>query len=296
MKSGSLVCLLLCLALSQGIVAQDVKVRGVVVDEKSEAIFSGNVIMYSIPDTTFITGEVITEGRFLVRVPIKDSVYMKCQAMGFEPQWYTLVRGESDSINCDTLHLMSANLNTVEIRDAMPPVVQNQGNKLSVDVENSSLSAAGTAYEVLENTPGLTIGTDGNVTVFGKGTAIIYLDGQRIPAEMLRSVPSVTIARVEIIKNPPASYDAQGRAVVNIVTKKGAMEGYNVDIFQQVSYSRFLTRISSTMQLFQRRSLVIPESMVIGERTNGPSRVGPECRLAIAGRIRCTCDRSLKTA
>lgn len=236
MRSGILFILLVCFALPGTLTAQEVIVRGIVVDEKNEAIFSGNVVMYSIPDTTFIAGDVITEGKFRIKVPIRDSVFMKCQAMGFEPQWYTLIRGESDSINCDTLHLITSNLKEVEII-AMAPVVQNLGNKLSVDVESSSLSAAGTAYEVLENTPGLTIGTDGNVTVFGKGTAILYLDGQRIPAEMLRSIPSVTIARVEILKNPPASYDAQGRAVVNIVTKKGAMEGYNVDLFQQVSYT-----------------------------------------------------------
>jgi hypothetical protein len=227
---------LLLLIWSTSAFAQSVNVHGVVADSKNEIIYAGNVVIYSFPDTTFITGAAIEAGRFSVDAPIKDSVLMKCNVMGYEPQWYTLIRGVKDSINCDTLHMSTTTLKQVEII-AMAPVVQNLGNKLSVDVENSSLSAAGTAYEVLENTPGLTINTDGSVTVFGKGTAVLYLDGQRIPAEMLRSIPSITIARIEIIKNPPASYDAQGRAVVNIVTKKGAMEGYNIDLFQQVSYT-----------------------------------------------------------
>lgn len=230
------ILLLVVLLWSSAVMAQDVTVHGVVADSKNEIMYAGNVVLYSFPDTTFITGTAIEAGHFTVQVPIKDSVVMKCNVMGYEPQWYTLIKGQKDSINCDTLHMDNTTLKVVDII-AMAPVVKNEGSKLSVDVENSSLSAAGTAYEVLENTPGLTIGTDGNVTVFGKGTAILYLDGQRIPAEMLRSIPSVTIARVEIIKNPPASYDAQGRAVVNIVTKKGAMEGYNIDIFQQVSYT-----------------------------------------------------------
>lgn len=236
MKSGLKLLIVCFLSLAQMCLAQNVAITGIVTNDKSEPIFSGNVVVYSIPDTGFIAGEVITEGKFKLVAPIKDSVLLKCSSMGYDPQWYTLIRGASDSMNVDTLHLFTSNMKAVEIR-AMAPVVQNVGHKLSVDVENSSLSAAGTAYEVLENTPGLTIGTDGNVTVFGKGTAILYLDGQRIPAEMLRSIPSVSIARVEIQKNPPASYDAQGRAVVNIVTKKRAMEGYNVDLFQQVSYT-----------------------------------------------------------
>lgn len=227
------------LVMSRFADAQQVIVKGVVTDDKFQPVFTGNVVFYTIPDSTYITGEVITEGKFQVAVPIKDSVLLKCSSMGFEPQWYTLVRGVSDTINCDTLHLLNANMKEVEIR-AMAPVVQNKGNMLQVDVENSSLSAMGTAYEVLENTPGLTLDMNGNVTVFGRGTAMLYLDGQRIPAEMLRSIPSVTISHVEILKNPPASYDAQGRAVVNVVTKKKAMEGYNVDLFQQVTYTKMV--------------------------------------------------------
>jgi hypothetical protein len=236
MMNGSRILLIALLLWSSSLFAQDVTVHGVVADSTNEIIYAGNVVVYSFPDTNLITGAAIEAGIFSVRTPIRDSVLLKLNVMGYQPQWYTLIRGQRDSIDCDTLHMMKTSLKVVDII-AMAPVVQNKGSKLSVDVENSSLSAAGTAYEVLENTPGLTIGTDGSVTVFGKGTAILYLDGQRIPAEMLRSIPSVTIARVEIIKNPPASYDAQGRAVVNIVTKKGAMEGYNIDIFQQVSYT-----------------------------------------------------------
>lgn len=236
MLNGTRILLIVFLLWSGSLLAQDVTVYGVVADNKNEIMYAGNVVIYSFPDTTFITGSAIEAGTFSVKAPITDSVVMKCNVMGYEPQWYTLIRGVRDSINCDTLHMNTTTLKAVDII-AMAPVVRNEGSKLSVDVENSSLSAAGTAYEVLENTPGLTIGTDGNVTVFGKGTAMLYLDGQRIPAEMLRSIPSVTIARIEILKNPPASYDAQGRAVVNIVTKKGAMEGYNVDLFQQVSYT-----------------------------------------------------------
>lgn len=236
MRNVSGLFLALFLILSAHVSAQEIVVHGTVVDQNSAAVYSGNVVMYSLPDTAFITGDAIIDGKFSVRVAIKDSVVMKVSAMGFDTRWYTLIKGTSDTINCDSLFLRTSSLNEVKIL-AMAPIVKNEGSKLSVDVENSSLSVAGTAYEVLENTPGLTIGTDGNVTVFGKGTAILYLDGQRIPAEMLRSIPSVTIARVEIIKNPPASYDAQGRAVVNIITKKGAMEGYNVDLFQQVTYT-----------------------------------------------------------
>lgn len=239
MKSGLRIIWLGIFFCSLSLSAQNLVVKGVVTNDLREPVYTGNVVLYSFPDTSFIAGEVITEGTFLLSAPVTDSVLLKCSSMGFTPGWYTLVRGASDTLNVDTLHLFTSNLNTVEIR-AAAPVVQNKGNLLKVDVENSSLSAMGTAFEVLENTPGLTIDINGSVTVFGRGTAVLYLDGQRIPVEMLRSIPSITISHVEIIKNPPASYDAQGRAVVNVVTKKKAMEGYNVDLFQAVTYTKMV--------------------------------------------------------
>lgn len=230
--------LLLLLAVFSSISAATIPFSGVVVDDKNVPVFTGNIVLFSFADTTYIAGGVITEGNYSLEaeVALTDSLLLRANVMGFESKWITIHAPITSPMTIDTIHLVSSNLKEVEIR-AFAPVVQNKGNKLSVDVENSSLSAMGTAYEVLENTPGLMMGTDGNVTVFGRGTALLFLDGQRIPAEMLRSVPSNQISSIEIIKNPPASYDAQGRCVVNIVTKKKAMEGYNVDIFQHVTYT-----------------------------------------------------------
>lgn len=239
MKSGTSYLLGLVMCLSITAKAQRVTITGFAADDKNEPVFTGNVVLFSPADSTYLAGDLITEGKFAVTTELRDSALLKCSSVGFTPQWFTIVRGSSDTIHLDTIHLVNANLKEVEIR-AFAPVVQNKGSKLVVDVENTSLSAMGTAYEVLENTPGITVDVNGNVTVFSKGTAVIYLDGMRIPAEMLRSIPSNQISSVEILKNPPASYDAQGRAVVNIITKKKAMEGYNVDLFQAVSYTNLV--------------------------------------------------------
>jgi hypothetical protein len=227
--------ILLAGLLSIGCTAQSFTVSGFVIDGNKTPVFTGNVVAFQMRDSSYINGDVITEGRFELKIRANDSILIKCASIGYDPVWLHVFTTDS-VLQLDTIQLMNSVLNTVEIR-AVAPVVQNKGNKLVVDVENTSLSAMGTAYEVLENTPGLLVNTDGSVTVFGRGTALLYLDGQRIPAQMLRSVPSTQISSVEILKNPPASYDAQGRAVVNIVTKKKAMEGYNVDLFQAATYT-----------------------------------------------------------
>lgn len=231
----SLIVLLIALLPAMQLGAQSLRLTGFVVDANRAPIFTGNVVAFQLKDSSYIHGDVISEGKFSLKLKVSDSVLLKCASIGYDPVWLHVYSTDS-VLQLDTIQLMNSLLKTVEIR-AVAPVVQNKGNKLVVDVENTSLGAMGTAYEVLENTPGLLVNTDGSVTVFGRGTALLYLDGQRIPAQMLRSVPSTQISSVEIIKNPPASYDAQGRAVVNIVTKKKAMEGYNVDLFQAATYT-----------------------------------------------------------
>src|SRR5688572_21091937 len=115
MPNISRLLLLLLLCCSSALLAQDVTVHGVIADSKNEVIYAGNVVIYSFPDTTYITGTAIEEGRFSLKTPLKDSVLMKCNVMGYKPQWYTLIKGQRDSINCDTLHMNNTTLDVVDI-------------------------------------------------------------------------------------------------------------------------------------------------------------------------------------
>src|SRR5690606_27233242 len=72
------------------------------------------------------------------------------------------------------------------------------------------------------------------ISLKGRPGVTIMIDGRIVPvsgtdlAEILKSMPSASIEKIEIISNPGARYDAAGTAgIINIRTKKDQRMGVN---------------------------------------------------------------------
>lgn len=152
-----------------------------------------------------------------------------------EPFAYTSANGEL-SIPAVVLIPQSKTLSTVVVRGKRP-TIENKIDRTVVNVD-AMISAAGiSALEILQQSPGVVVNTDGSITVKGKQGVAVYIDnkpsnlsGQDL-ANYLRSLPSETISRLEIMPNPPARYDATGNAgIINIVSKKIFEKGFNGSI------------------------------------------------------------------
>ena len=202
----------------------------------------GNVIALSIKDSSMIKGAPFENGSFKLDGMLEDSFLLKITSIGFKESLKLISNPNKDSlINVGELVLQIDNtLNEITVT-AKKPLFEMDGEKVKVNVEQTSLSSAGTALDVLRRSPGLMVNSAGNVTVFGKGAPIIYLDGLQISStDILKSIPSADIKSIEIINNPSAKYDAGGRAVINIITIKNNLEGYNGAIIQHTRYIKSL--------------------------------------------------------
>ncbi len=114
------------------------------------------------------------------------------------------------------------------------PVMELKVDKKVFNVEKNTTTAGGSATDVLQNVPSVSVDVDGNVSLRGKSGVTILIDGK--PATMLgsdvnsalQSLPASSIDNVEIITNPSAKYDAQGTSgIINIITKKDGRLGIN---------------------------------------------------------------------
>lgn len=221
-----------CTSLS----AQSYTLKGAAAQPDGKKLDFGNAVLLQVKDSSFYKGAVIDSGRFVIAGVNADSILLRLTSVGFEP-FFQLVTNPSrgEQVDLGTITLKPVQVKEVEIT-ATVPLIQNEGDRRKINVEGTMLNSAGTAMDVLESSPGLLVGTDGNVTVFGKGSALVLLDGQRVPVDLLRALPSDQVRYVEVLEHPPASYDAQGRVVVNIVTKKNALEGYQLNFFHNASY------------------------------------------------------------
>lgn len=116
--------------------------------------------------------------------------------------------------------------------NARKALIEKQIDRTIFNVENS-ISAVGTdALELLSKVPGVRVLND-RVSLVGRGSINIMINDKLVPlsddelANYLKSIPSGVIAKIEVITNPPAKYDAQGNnGLINIVLKKVTAEGF----------------------------------------------------------------------
>ncbi len=118
--------------------------------------------------------------------------------------------------------------------EAKKPFIERKLDRLIVNVENSIVGAGGTVLNVLERSPGVSVNEEAGISLRGKQGLVFMIDGKPSPLSgtdlinYLKSVPSSTIEKIEIITNPSAKYDAAGNAgIINIVFKKDQRQGLN---------------------------------------------------------------------
>jgi iron complex outermembrane recepter protein len=117
---------------------------------------------------------------------------------------------------------------------ARKPFIQKLSDRIVVNVENSIVSAGSSAMDVLERSPGVLVDQNDNISLRGRSGLIIMIDGKPTAmsgpdlANYLKSLPSSSIERIDIITNPSAKYDAAGNAgIIDIRMKKDQRLGTN---------------------------------------------------------------------
>jgi hypothetical protein len=124
-------------------------------------------------------------------------------------------------------------LNEVIITASVPLFVR-KNNTLVVNVKNTPLSSVGTAIDVIRRIPGVSIQED-EITVFSKGSPIIYINNRKLYDQTeLQRLQSTDIATIELITDPGAKYDAEGRAVLLIKTRKNEENGWAVKVSERL--------------------------------------------------------------
>lgn len=90
--------------------------------------------------------------------------------------------------------------------------VEYQIDKKIVRVAKQATAASGTAVDVLENVPSVSVDIEGNVSLRGSENFRVLIDGRPSvldASDALEQVPASTIENIEIITNPSAKYDPE---------------------------------------------------------------------------------------
>lgn len=112
---------------------------------------------------------------------------------------------------------------------AKKPTVETKVDRTVFNVENSSVLAGNTTWDVLRMTPLVSIDSDDVIKSEGENVTVYINDRKSVFTgkelkEYLKSLPADNLMKIEVITNPSSRYEAAGQ-VINIVLKKREDEG-----------------------------------------------------------------------
>ena len=231
--------LLLCLFLSviQSSFAQN-SISGILKDQDHKPVEFATVGLYSAADSSLVESLISNEeGSFIFQNPKIGRYYIGATFIGYRNTYSeTLLIGPSQNkidTGVLTMESSSQSLETVTVT-GQKSMMEMKQDRMVFNVENSIFSEGNTALELLEKAPGVTVDQDGNIAIKGKEGVRVMLNGrlsylsQSELAILLKSTPSNTVSKIEVITNPSSKYDAAGTSgMLNIVLKQNNNFGFN---------------------------------------------------------------------
>lgn len=216
------VVLMAAMMMTMTAVANTPDMTGTVIDEKGEPMPFVNVVLLSLPDSSFVQGAMTDDqGHFLIST-LKNDGLLRVSSIGYETQYLNPVDGLIVKMNEATLML-----GEVVVKSQLPKT-RVKGEAMRTTVEGTILEKAGTVADALARVPSLEAERDGAVKVLGRGDAEVYINGRKVQdMSELSRLRSDQIQHVDVIQNPGARYAASTKAVVRITLKKAQGDGFS---------------------------------------------------------------------
>lgn len=231
----------------QTALAQTTKVSGTITDKNHKALDYASVALIHLPDSVSVALQAtnpqgfyefngVKAGRYLIKALMMG--YDKNQSGSFE------VKAAAVKVPAIVLTDRSQNLKEVNIVSKMP-VIDQKADRVIVNVEQMN-TAGDNALEVISRAPGVKLDKDDNIVLKGKSGINVmidgklsYMSGQELTT-YLKSLPASVLSKIELISNPPASFDAAGTAgIINIKLKRNRMQGFNGNMNLGGGYGRY---------------------------------------------------------
>jgi len=216
----------------------DIELKGKIVDEQTGAPLEfATIAFYSKRDSSIRGGGITNiDGNFTAKSK-PGKLYAIVEYLGYQkkqidqiPIDFEQLKNGQTSFEIGEITMSNAGLSLDEVEI----VAEKSETTFSLDrkiftVGKDLANQGGSAEEILDNAPGVTVDIDGVVSLRGSEGVRILVDG--LPSNLgsnLKAIPANTIESVEIITNPSSRYEAQGQAgILNIILKKNKGSGFN---------------------------------------------------------------------
>ena len=235
--------------LSTGVVMSQSVIRGMIKDTGGKPIKFANVLLLNSFDSSLVKGMISdSSGKYSFENINKGEYFITASFTGME-QVFTKVRIISDKYQIDQgiLYLRNTDIQLKEITVAVKkPMFEQKIDRMVINVKNSITNAGGSALDVLEKSPGVTVNRQDNaIALNGKSGVAVMINGKinYMPmdalVQLLSATPAGNIEKIELITSPPAKYDAAGNAgYINIVLINNPYAGVSGSYFLTAGYGK----------------------------------------------------------
>ena len=240
---------LFTLVLSLNIFAQqeNLKINGNITDSKQNNITSAEIYLFTA-NNELVKTTIVQDGNFEFS-QLKPAQYhlqiVSNDITHNEPPFQL-----SSDLNLSVmLNEKVSNIEEIKISRTRNPFKVQNGN-IDIDVANSSLSKIATSTDLLAKLPFIYVDANGEgLSMVGKGIPLLYIDNQKVDFNVLSAVSVDEIKSVEIIRNPSAKYEAEGKSVVKVILKNSKKEGYKLALNETAVFNkRFSNNFSANFQ------------------------------------------------
>jgi len=192
-----------------------------------------NIAVYKVTDSSLITGTISNpDGQFKIEKIAAGDYYLRITFMGFSDQLTEKIsvnpKSQHNNLGEIKLKVSAAELGAVSVV-AERAKVEYKIDKRVINVSQDIVSKGGTAVSVLENTPSILVDPQGNVSLRGSYDYVVLVDGKPSVlkgSDALKQINAASISQIEVITNPSAKYEADGKAgIINIIQKKEKLQG-----------------------------------------------------------------------
>lgn len=216
--------------------AQKAVLTGEVLDKETSAgIPYATVAIYAAHTSTPIMGNVTNkDGKFVIDKVKPGEYEVEVSFIGYlnKKVAVTVANGQKE-VHVGSIVLVPNNVKIADVEvKANANTVSSKIDRKVYRASDFETAKGGTATDVLNKIPSVSVGPDGDVSVRGTTDFMVYLNGkptQIEPSVLLGQISSDVIENIEVITVPSAKYDAQGKGgIINISTRKTGAEGLSI--------------------------------------------------------------------
>ena len=222
---------------------KNVTVSGTIIEASTnQPLEYASIYAENNQNKTIVSGGMTNaKGFFSFEVP-EGNYFLKIDFLGFETiEINNVVVKGNTSIGLHRIKDDNQTLEEVTII-AERSTVDIKLDKKVYNVGQDMIVKGGTASDVLDNVPSVTVDAEGTVSLRGNENVKVLIDGKPSGlasniSEAMRIIPAESIEKVEVITNPSARYEAEGGAgIINIILRKGQALGVNGSVTGTVGH------------------------------------------------------------